>query len=332
MLLLFSGCRALAQPVPEPALYQPTIGPLAITTCADLRLHDPARNTDLPLTAVFPTAEGRYPVIVWSHGFRGSPRAYVTYGQHWASAGYVVLMPVHRDSGARHGHEEGLPPSSSVVQLMHDPAQWIDRLQDLTLLLDSLPELQKQAPAELADKLGVANLGLGGHSFGAYTALAIGGATLVLPGETQPRSYADPRVKALIAMSPTVPGQMGLTQSSYQHLGLPMLTMTGSYDFSFSGLGPEAKRLAFALSPPGDKHHLFLEGAGHLAFNDVPGRLRSPERAAELEQHDRRLSWADNTALAFWDAYLKADPQAQAWLHSEALAQVSRGQARLERR
>jgi predicted dienelactone hydrolase len=334
-LLALAGHRSFAQPpaapVPVPALYAPAPGPLAIATRADLKLHDAARNKDLPVTAVFPTAPGPYPVIIWSHGYSASPNSYATYAQHWASEGYVVLEPVHADSSLFQGVPNDLSDlGPGILELMRDPDQWINRLTDIKLLLAGLGDLPKQAP-ELAGKLDTAHLGLGGHSFGAWTAEVIGGATLELAGHTGPQSFADPRIKALVAMSATAPGQMGLTMNSYTHLNLPMLTMDGTRDPSLSGLGPEAKKLAFDLSPAGDKYHIRIEGASHFTFNDFPepaGGVLSPD----LQRHDVMQSWADTAALAFWDTYLKNKPEAKAYLQSDALIQTSYGKVEIYKR
>jgi predicted dienelactone hydrolase len=132
-------------------------------------------------------------------------------------------------------------------------------------------------------------------------------------------------------MSATAPGQMGLTMNSYGHLILPMMTMDGSRDPSLTNLGPEAKKLAFDLSPAGDKYHVHIKGASHFTFNDFPepaGFTPSPE----LQRHDVMESWADTAALAFWDAYLKGSAPAKAYLQSDALPQASEAKVEISRR
>jgi predicted dienelactone hydrolase len=49
-----------------------------------------------------------------------------------------------------------------------------DRVADLVLVLDRLADLPKSVPA-LNGKIDPTSIGVGGHSFGAYTAMLIGG-------------------------------------------------------------------------------------------------------------------------------------------------------------
>ena len=57
----------------------------------------------------------------------------------------------------------------------------------MTFLLDSLDVLEEDVPA-LEGKLDRDRVGVGGHSLGAFTAQVVGGATLKLSGQDEPRS------------------------------------------------------------------------------------------------------------------------------------------------
>lgn len=50
-------------------------------------------GTPIPLSAFMPASDGPFPVVAFHHGFQLGPADYVSYGQHLASWGYVVLMP-----------------------------------------------------------------------------------------------------------------------------------------------------------------------------------------------------------------------------------------------
>lgn len=52
-----------------------------------------ADGTSIPLTLYTPAGAGPYPTIGFHHGFQLGPANYVSYGQHLASWGYVVIMP-----------------------------------------------------------------------------------------------------------------------------------------------------------------------------------------------------------------------------------------------
>ena len=76
----------------------------------------------------------------------------------------------------------------------------INRPEDIRYILDHLADLETQSP-ELDGMLDLKKIGVAGHSFGAYTTLAVAGATVNLP-HAQPLSFNDIRPLAFIALSP----------------------------------------------------------------------------------------------------------------------------------
>jgi hypothetical protein len=69
-----------------------------------------------------------------------------------------------------------------------------------------------------------------------------------------------------------------------------------------------------------------MQGASHRSFiiQETP-----PGRAAE---GDAILGYTNCALLAFWDAYLKADPTAKIYLQSDALPEFSHSVVKLSRR
>ena len=98
-----------------------------------------------------------------------------------------------------------------------------------------------------------------------------------------------------------------------------------------SSLGPMANAVwhkqPFELSPAGDKYHVFIEGATHLSF--ITAGTLLPGKA---QQAENILEYTNSVALAFWDAYLKKDTNAKAYLQSNGLASFSKGAAKVESR
>ena len=175
----------------------------------------------------------------------------------------------------------------------------------------------------LAGKLDGRRIGVGGHSFGAYTAQVLGGAVADYPDE-KARSFADPRVRAVLVMSGQGTGQMGLTEHSWDHLTRPMMTMTGSLDRGARGQGPDWKRQPYDRSPSGEKYHVLIEGANHFSFTGqlagagagvALGRLLTARGADQKAIFD----WIRIASVAFWDASVKGDAAAKDYLQSDAL-------------
>src|SRR5262249_11155536 len=152
----------------------------------------------------------------------------------------------------------------AVDDAVSDTKAWSNRARDISLILDSLPEIERRAPA-LQGKMDRSRIGVGGHSFGAYTAQLIGGATIDLPGGASHQSFADPRARAILLLSPQGAGQMGLTEHSWDRWKLPMMTMTGSLDRGAQGQSPDWRMQPFQHAPSGDRYALFIEGAAHLS-------------------------------------------------------------------
>jgi len=302
-------------------------GPHAVTEVSDVVLHDTKRNKDLHVRIFYPQDAGPFPVIVFSHGAGGSQTCCDSLTRHWATYGYVTLQPTHDDSVSqrRSSGESEVHFLSGVRDALKNPAFWQSRPEDISFLLDSLSALQNRIP-ELAGKLDEQHIGVGGHSMGAFTADAIAGARVDLP-QHPGTSFADSRVRAALLLSPQGPGEFGLNDHSWDLISIPFMSMTGSLDQAANREGPEWKKIPFDRCEPGDKYHLFIEGANHMSF--ISARTLLPGRAAQGEMI---LGYTNSAALAFWDAYLKADPAAKTYLRSDALPKYSANAVKLYRR
>lgn len=290
-------------------------------------LHDRARNKSLSVTAVFPQSGGPYPVIVFSHGWGGNPDAYLTLLSYWAAHGYVVLAPTHDDAGE-------ITNPGAMKDETEDPAAWKNRVRDVTLVADSLPVLEKQVPG-LRGRMDASRIAVGGHSYGAYVSQLIGGATVDVPGGARGVSFRDTRFRASLLLSPQGAGRMGLTVRSWNHATVPMMTMTGSRDKAFGDVGTQSRLDPYKHAPPGDKYLVYIDGATHFTFCDMPSNQEARRPGlASLRAHGgltqtQMYGCVETASLAFWDSYLKGRPAALAYLHGQDLGQSSGGQVHL---
>lgn len=343
-LLAAAASRSQAAAQADAALYKAAAGPFAAETAANVVLRDEQRQKDLPVSAYFPKgqastplpADGKLPVIVFSHGAGGAGDAGLPLVKHWASHGYVVLCPTHADSiklRLQRGENVSGGAAGIIRRAISQEEDWANRPRDISFLLDSLDTLETKVPA-LKGKLDRDRIGIGGHSFGAFTAQAVGGATLKLAGKDEPQSFADPRAKAILQLSGQGRDQMGLHERSWDTMRLAMMCVTGSLDRGAKGQPPEWRREPFALSPTGDKYFIFIQGAHHGSFTGrfaEGGRRLRLFRAAGGDQ-ETILDWVKAATTAFWDAYLQGHAAARQFLHSGALEASSRARAKLDRR
>ena len=147
----------------EPARYSPDAGPHKVLTVDQFILHDSARHKDVRVKIYYPDGSGPFPVIIFSHGAFASREAYWALGEYWASYGYVSIHPSHDDSRKDSGYRGGL------MKVLNDSSLWESRPEDISFVIDSLGEIEKRVPG-LEGKLDRNRIGVGGHSYGAYTA------------------------------------------------------------------------------------------------------------------------------------------------------------------
>jgi predicted dienelactone hydrolase len=307
--------------------YRLAAGPYAVTEVADLVLHDSKRTKDLHVRIFVPNGPGKYPVIVFSHGAGGSQDCCDALTRHWATYGYITIQPTHDDSAVqrRNSGEENIRFMHAVQEALKKPALWESRPQDISFVLDALPSLANRVLG-LVGKMDSTRIGVGGHSMGSYTTEAIAGALIDLPGHPE-SNFADLRVKAVLCLSPQGPGQFGLSDHSFDQISLPYMGMTGSLDSLGPVASPAWHKIPFGRSQPGDKYHVFIEGANHMSF--ITARTLVPSRAT---QGEAILGYTNSASLAFWDAYLKGDATAKTYLQSDALEKSSHGAVKLSRR
>ena len=179
--------------------------------------------------------------------------------------------------------------------------------------------IERAVPA-LCGTLDVGAIGVGGHYIGAHSAGLLAGMKVFGPnGEAE--TFDGPRIKAVLMLCPTGRGQ-GLTQDSWKEMDLPMLMMTGPDDVSRRTGNDAAWRTEpFRVAAPGEKFLVSVKG-----LDGTYGGLVGKQ--ASLGEIGR---YAQSGALAFRDASLKGDPEAKAWLESDALASSSKGIVKVER-
>lgn len=290
--------------------------PLAIGTAADVVLRDAKRKKDLRLRINFPReGAGPFPVIVFSHGAWGSKDGHTMLTELWAGHGYVTIQPDHRDSRAL-GIKVG---DQSVFR------DWQDRPADVTFILDALAELEAKVPA-LKGRLDAKRIGMSGHSYGANTAQLVGGARAFFGGREI--SCEDARVTAVALLSGQGPGEM-LTEKSWASFTKPFLVMTGSRDGpTRTGQPAVWRKKPYELSPPGDKYLMWVEGMDH-GFGSVSGLK---DGMVQFQSNPDHIRYTKIIMLAFWDAHLKGDPAAKAYLASDMLTTLSKGLVKMERK
>ena len=286
--------------------YNPlTLPASADVRTSDLTVRDEARQRDIPLRIYLPAASHPAPVVLFSHGLGGTRAGSAFLGRHWAGRGYAVVFLQHPGSDDTVWKDE---PSAKRLAAMRQAASLANlllRVQDVPAVIDQLESWNKAAGHALAGRLDLTRIGMSGHSFGAVTTQAVSGQSLPLGG----LRFTDARIRAAVAFSPSSP-RRGDPATAFGSVKIPWLLMTGTKDTALIGDQDAASRLQVYPHLPVslDKYELVLDNAEHSVFTDraLPG-----DREPRNPNHQRAIL---AISMAFWDAYLRDDAAARAWL------------------
>jgi predicted dienelactone hydrolase len=280
--------------------------------------YDEARGRAVPVRVYRPeTGAGPFPAIIFSHGLMLSRDHYTYLGRHWVSHGYVVVYLSHPGSDTAI-LTNGNSIVAGLLWAAADPENRRERPRDVSFAIDRL----RDDPV-LGHLVDVERIGVAGHSFGAFTALATVGMRVDLPDEPAAR-FGDPRVKAAIAMSPQGPDVWGLTDDSWDGITRPCMSMMGTLDTDPLVTDAAQRRAPFELCPGPDQFLVTIEGAMHWAFDDT--QLWPPNYTWESRYHD----YVKMATTAFFDAYLMGQAGAQRWLLERGLEHYSGRECRVE--
>jgi predicted dienelactone hydrolase len=309
----------------------------AAVRVVDLDWRDEARSRDVPVRVYVPDLPADAPpaaMIVFSHGLGGSREGYAYLGQSWAQHGYVSVHVQHPGSDDAVWRDQ---PRDRRMKAMRQAATDLhnaaDRPRDVSFAIDQMLALNAKADSPLLAQSGAIvridpnRIGVGGHSFGAYTTLAViglrpggrlGGGQSSGGGLAEKWSFTDPRIKAAVVMSaPVSPVQARNAAWAFGAIAVPALHLTGEHDNSQIG-DTEARdrRVPFDHITKAPQYLAVFRGEGgdHMVFSG--NRWRGKTMASDDAYHADILK----LTTAFFDAYLRHDAQALQWLNEGAAA------------
>jgi len=285
---------------------------------------DKTRDREVPAKIYFPkTGRGPFPIIIFSHGLGGSRDGYEYLGRHWASHGYVSVHVQHQGSDTAVWKGQARP-LEAMRNSLKDPQGAINRPLDVRFAIDQMEKMDREQ-GPFNGRLDLSRIGMAGHSFGAWTTLAVIGQALIGPGGRK-SSLPDARVKAAVAMSAPAPRDKKTLDKTFAGIKTPCLHMTGTLDDSPIGdTKAKDRRVPFDHIRGADQYLVTFIGGDHAIFSGR-GRLAGGSKDAAFQALIRTAT------IVFWDAYLKGDRRAKALLVGEGLAKTLGDEATLERR
>ncbi len=247
-------------------------------------LYDRSRNRYIALD-IYIAKKTRGPLVIMSHGF-ASDRRFLRYlAKHLTSYGITVVSVEHPGSDIH-----ALIKTATGIKLSQilPSEEFIDRPQDISFVLNQLTLINQRNP-EFQGKFNTKKVSMIGHSFGGYTALALGGADLDLKSlrrfcqEKSPlgrspadwlqcaagelpyrqRNFRDNRIKQIIVFNPIIGELFG---DNLSQIKIPTLMLSASDD----GITPT---ISHQLKPfnqlSAEKYMIMAMGGTHMSITDT---------------------------------------------------------------
>jgi predicted dienelactone hydrolase len=231
-------------------------------------------------------AEGKHPVILFSHGFLGGPDQSIFLTEGLARQGYIVAAIGHAD-GLLQPKEKPIPSPDFGNAKSWNEEKFRDRREDVVALLDHLVAESGKKATTWTGHVDEAAIGAAGHSLGGYTTLGLIG------GWQQP---TEKRIKAALALSPyTLPYH---SQGNLQTVSVPVMFQGGTFDLGITPLIPPAYQKLI-----GPKYYLVLKNENHLGWTNFAAIGKTTTEVTKRGNPQLMLDYS----IAFFDRHLRGE-------------------------
>ncbi|HXG94957.1 MAG TPA: dienelactone hydrolase family protein [Blastocatellia bacterium] len=241
-----------------------------------------------------PVRNGRFPVVIFSHGNGGTRHQNTFWCDYLASHGYIVVSADHTGN-ARVTIINGKPVLYQASERANSAK---DRPRDVSFLLDKMIEWDKGADKRFAGRIDTSRAAITGMSFGSYTAIVA--------------ADQDKRFKAVIAMA--------AAPQSHTNLTVPTLLMLGDEDRTIGPQGNVLIRDNYAKHT-GPSYLLELKNGGHYSFTDMfkliknfgdgigAGKRRDTGEPFNYTDMETTYKIINSYSVAFLGYYLKGEKE-----------------------
>lgn len=245
-------------------------------------------------------AEGKFPLLVFSHGNGGMRSQSTFWCDHMASHGYIVVAPDHTRNACATSFNGKVIPYDNAGR----PQAALDRPKDVSFLIDQFERLNTDGTSKFNGHVDAENIGVAGHSFGGFTAMAA--------------QAQDPRVDAIAPMAGVVPE--GVTSSH-----IPLLLFVATEDDTINEKGNAGAR-AFFDATKAPKYLVEFRDGGHYTFSDMEqinpnwgdgageGKRITNGEPLKYVSMDKAHALTNGYSTAFFDKFLKHDSAQEGYL------------------
>jgi len=218
------------------------VGPFSVYDLLFAGIESDVARADVPVSR-----EGPFPLIVFSHGSNGIRFQSYFLMEALASHGFLVVAPDHA------GNTAADPIFGSVDPF---PVVAVNRPLDVSFTIDVMLARNEDPLDPFRGRVHPKRIGVTGHSFGAFTALAMASGFAMIP--------PDPRVRVIAPISPAA---AILSDEELRSIRVPTLVLGGTSDIT-TPIDPNSVR-AFALPKARPRYRVDIEKAGHSSFTNI---------------------------------------------------------------
>ncbi len=288
---------------------------------------------------------GKTPVVIISHGLGSRPEDFTDKAKHLASHGFFVVLPQHPGSDTQYSKEFQTGFHRDISNLN----EFIDRPLDISYTLDVL---EKRNSNSFESRLDLENVGIYGHSYGGYTALAVAGANptpnfeqlerdcarevqefntalllecRALQLERKDHNFRDERIQAVIAsnaVNASIFGEQGLSQ-----IQIPVALGAGSYDPATPFVFEQVR--SFPWLDASERYLVLEQGKTHIDLSKLDGgasRLLKMVPKLHLPSPQMISNYEKAMTLAFFEVYIANNADYRPYLQPSYAAYLSEGE------
>jgi predicted dienelactone hydrolase len=241
-------------------------------------------------------------------------------GLAWAAQGFVSVHVQHPGIDDQVWKLK-IRPVKELKDVYYQHRSGRTQANDIRFVLNQLDWLSANGTS-FGQVLDMSRVGVAGYDLGGLAAMLVAGQ---LPPD-RGSGLRDPRVKAIIVMSPPVADQMTYPPDSYGAMSTPALFFTGTEDDGFVGTTKAwQRRIPFDYMQGQDRFLITYQNAGHSIYS---GHIR-PIKSLDDQKYQANVAQA---STLFWRAYLREESAVYAWFHGRSLGTIVGMLGRIERR
>jgi predicted dienelactone hydrolase len=267
---------------------------------------------------------GPYPLVLFSHGFRGTAVQSITFTEYLASHGYVVAAMDHQGNT--------LTDFFADDEKVADVA--LERPSDVAFTYQKMTEFVVPGSALLAGMVDTSKVAVSGHSFGGYTALVVAGGKVDVSGAQAACAAGDPsdifcdyvgywESGTTVGLEPGIPNLMAAASfapGGYSAFGEDGLTSVGVPSLIFGGTLDDTCPVDVEIEPiyaalPKPKGKVIITDASHMSFTNICDIPLAQQFLADycdvagIIGEEEGFAVMNTLTVAFFDYYLKGQSE-----------------------